>query len=237
MKKLATICFVLLAAGVCFQTAFSQLLVENFVYQTGTLLTANGWSAHSGAGTNSPAVISPALTYPNYPGSGSGNAAQLVNTGEDVNRQFAALKTGSLFASFLVKVDSAQTPGDYFFHFFQSSSIFKARVFARKAKRMAAPPRVSSGKPDAQGDIPTGSVHAVNLRDQGRCGHIGEDGVRCTERRWLHFHHVIPRSKGGAHQPDNLITLCSAHHRMQHPENRSVYSGHAGPALRNRSSA
>jgi len=30
-------------------------------------------------------------------------------------------------------VDSAQTLGDYFFHFFESSSIFKGKVFARKA--------------------------------------------------------------------------------------------------------
>ena len=34
----------------------AQLLVEDFDYTVGSLLTANGWITHSGAGTNSETV-------------------------------------------------------------------------------------------------------------------------------------------------------------------------------------
>lgn len=39
------------------------LLEENFDYTSGVLLSASGWSVHSGTGTNSPAVVTPGLTY------------------------------------------------------------------------------------------------------------------------------------------------------------------------------
>src|SRR2546423_593103 len=58
--------------------ADTSLLVEDFNYTAGDLLTAHGWSAHSGAGTNAIAVVSPGLTYAGYPSSGIGNAASLT---------------------------------------------------------------------------------------------------------------------------------------------------------------
>src|SRR5687767_10978011 len=65
------------------------LLVEDFTYPAGSLLTANGWSAHSGAGTNAIVTSAPSLTLTGYPGSGVGNAVSLTTSGEDVNRPFA----------------------------------------------------------------------------------------------------------------------------------------------------
>lgn len=56
----------------------------------------------------------------------------------------------------------------------------------------------------------------VNLRDQGQCTFKNKDGHRCTEKRWLHLHHIIPRSLGGADTLENLTTLCSGHHRLMH---------------------
>jgi 5-methylcytosine-specific restriction protein A len=41
-------------------------------------------------------------------------------------------------------------------------------------------------------------------------------GVRCAQRRWLHYHHIIPKHQGGPDTLENLITLCSAHHKMEH---------------------
>lgn len=35
----------------------------------------------------------------------------------------------------------------------------------------------------------------------------------CSSRTNLHVHHIIRRSYGGGHDPDNLITLCSGCHR------------------------
>ena len=36
----------------------------------------------------------------------------------------------------------------------------------------------------------------------------------CTSRHRLQPHHIVPRSHGGSHDPDNLITLCWYHHHI-----------------------
>ena len=58
-----------------FGPTVSTLLTDDFNYTNGTLLTANGWTAHSGAGTNPVTVTSGGLSYP---GSGIGNAVALT---------------------------------------------------------------------------------------------------------------------------------------------------------------
>jgi hypothetical protein len=58
--------------------------------------------------------------------------------------------------------------------------------------------------------------HEVTLRDQETCQWIFPNGSRCKERKWLHRHHVIPKSAGGPDTTENLVTLCSGHHRMVH---------------------
>lgn len=64
--------------------------------------------------------------------------------------------------------------------------------------------------------IPAIQRHQVQLRDGGRCTEIGAQGQRCESRRWLDVHHIRPRSEGGGNGLENLTTLCSAHHRMEH---------------------
>ncbi|MGE3975209.1 MAG: HNH endonuclease [Bdellovibrionales bacterium] len=59
-------------------------------------------------------------------------------------------------------------------------------------------------------------LRQVQLRDQGQCTYENQEGIRCTERKWLHTHHVIPKSKGGQDTFENLTTLCSGHHRLTH---------------------
>ena len=39
-------------------------------------------------------------------------------------------------------------------------------------------------------------------------------GCRCD--LWLHLHHLQPVSWGGGNQAENLVTLCSMHHRLLH---------------------
>lgn len=116
----------------------AQLLVdEEFTYTVGTTLVSNGYTAHSGAGTNSPAVIAGNLTYPSYGSAGLGNRLQLVNTGEDIHKTLTTdVTTGTVYASFLVNVDSARTLGDYFFHLGPNpiSTTFRARVFVKLAQ-------------------------------------------------------------------------------------------------------
>jgi len=46
-------------------------------------------------------------------------------------------------------------------------------------------------------------------RDDNSC-------VRCGSQEGLHIHHVIPTSKGGRHEMDNLAALCDECHRTAH---------------------
>lgn len=63
---------------------------------------------------------------------------------------------------------------------------------------------------------PAELVHQINLRDGGRCTHRDQDGVRCSNTRWIDVHHVLPRKYGGADTLENLVILCRAHHQIQH---------------------
>jgi hypothetical protein len=81
---------------------------------------------------------------------------------------------------------------------------------AKRSKRLVTLP-VKASKA-----IPASSLHFVNKRDQGRCTHIYPDGKRCPHRRFTDIHHIIPLFQGGTHDPANLTTLCSGHHRGVH---------------------
>ena len=47
-------------------------------------------------------------------------------------------------------------------------------------------------------------------RDQG-CTH-----PLCSQRRWLHAHHIVHWTNGGPTVPANLVLLCPHHHRALH---------------------
>jgi hypothetical protein len=47
-------------------------------------------------------------------------------------------------------------------------------------------------------------------RDQG-CTH-----PLCTQRRWLHAHHIVHWTDNGPTEPANLLLLCPQHHRALH---------------------
>lgn len=110
--------------------SFGQVLTEDFNYPDNAVLTANGWSAHSGAGTNAVDVgASNGLTYAGY-NTAANNAARLDNTGEDINKPFAAAVTsGSLYFSFLVNVTSGDA--GYFAHLGTAPSTFAARIYVK----------------------------------------------------------------------------------------------------------
>ncbi len=108
-------------------------IVETFNYTTGSYLTDNGWLAHSGAGSNPITVAATPLTYTGYFASGVGKSVTMVTSGEDANRAFDSVKTGSVYGSFLVNVTSAQASGDYIFHFGleNNTSLFFGKVFVK----------------------------------------------------------------------------------------------------------
>ncbi len=51
---------------------------------------------------------------------------------------------------------------------------------------------------------------AVKKRDKGRCVVPG-----CKERS-AHMHHIVYRSRGGKWKPENICSLCVAHHLLVH---------------------
>ena len=113
----------------------TRLLQEDFAYATGTLLTANGWTAHSGAGTKPLTVTAGNLMQAGY-SSGTGNSTAFTGSGEDDNRPFPTTYARTpVYVSFLVNVTSASTTGDYFLHLGPTvlSGTFRGRVFAKKS--------------------------------------------------------------------------------------------------------
>jgi len=127
MKKLYFFLFLFLIANV----TSAQLLTEDFNYPAGQLITANGWTAHSAGGTNPITVTAPGLTYTGHPGSGVGNAVTMTTSGEDDNKAFTAITSGSAYFSFLVNVTSATVTGDYFIGLLQSNTVFPLRLYAK----------------------------------------------------------------------------------------------------------
>jgi hypothetical protein len=59
--------------------------------------------------------------------------------------------------------------------------------------------------------IPPAIRRTVLLRDQHRCQVPG-----CRHATYVDVHHLRAREHGGGHEPENLLTLCSAHHRACH---------------------
>ncbi len=69
--------------------------------------------------------------------------------------------------------------------------------------------------------IPPALRRALRSRDQG-CRFPG-----CTHSRYLHAHHIEHWARGGATEIDNLLELCSHHHRLVH-EGGFTVTGRAG---------
>jgi len=71
--------------------------------------------------------------------------------------------------------------------------------------------------------VPPSRRRVIEARDRG-CRVPG-----CAARRWLHVHHLVHWEDGGRTDPDNLVCLCSAHHRAHH-RGELVIEGDPTPA-------
>ena len=153
MKRFFTL---LTLATIGFTANSQRLLVEDFNYATGRLtddlsganVSGGNWQTITDTYNKWANVVAGNLTYPNYFTGPSGTSNQLaidslISGGgkvEDVFRNFTAVTTNTIYASFLIKFSSignlstnTQT-GEYFIAFTPSSSntSFRARVFVRK---------------------------------------------------------------------------------------------------------
>jgi hypothetical protein len=70
-------------------------------------------------------------------------------------------------------------------------------------------------------DVPPAVRRLVLRRDHGRCVVPG-----CKHATWVDVHHLQGREEGGGHEPENLITMCGAHHRALH---RGALRVHGSP--------
>jgi 5-methylcytosine-specific restriction endonuclease McrA len=68
--------------------------------------------------------------------------------------------------------------------------------------------------------IPPKTRNQVLARDRHRCQSPG-----CGNTRYLELHHVKSRAQGGGNKSGNLITLCSACHRLAHDCTRVQSAG------------
>jgi HNH endonuclease len=78
------------------------------------------------------------------------------------------------------------------------------------ARRGAASVR-AHGSTRAQQTIPPAVRRAVLQRDHHRCCVPG-----CKNATFLDIHHIQPRSEGSRNNPENLRSICGAHHRCVH---------------------
>jgi hypothetical protein len=82
----------------------------------------------------------------------------------------------------------------------------KRRKFGATSRPRAS--RVPNAGSDA---VPAAVRREVAHRDVGRCAFVSTDGHRCDARRFLEFHHVVPRAAGGAATVANIQLRCRAH--------------------------
>ena len=71
--------------------------------------------------------------------------------------------------------------------------------------------------------IPPATRRAVLSRDRNQCA-----VPTCSCRIWLDVHHIKARWLGGDHSEENLITLCSAHHRRLHDGYFGIWTEEGG---------
>jgi hypothetical protein len=72
-------------------------------------------------------------------------------------------------------------------------------------------PRGRRGQAKDAGHVPAHVRRAVYVRDGGRCTFVSVDGHHCGERRFIEFHHVMPRAAGGKATIENIQLRCRAH--------------------------
>ncbi len=75
-------------------------------------------------------------------------------------------------------------------------------------------------------DVPPAVRRAVLRRDRHRCRAPG-----CTHARFVDVHHLKTREECGDHDPQNLVTMCGAHHRAIHEGTLMVTMGEGNELL------
>lgn len=133
----------------------------------------------------------------------------------------AELVLNGLAASLETTVPSTETTprGAVQIHVHQCPDCGKTEAGGRRlgradTERIACDADVSEPGKRNTSTIPPRTRREVLARDRHRCRAPG-----CARTRFLEIHHVVSRAMGGTNDPTNLITLCSACHRLWHERN------------------
>ena len=126
-----------------------------------------------------------------------------------------------LIARSYVQPDGAQAPrGDVVVHADLDLLCDESGGRAETLRRLACDARLSLHVDDhgqtvnvgrRRRTVPPALRLAIERRDGGRCRFPS-----CTNRRYVHVHHLVHWAHGGETNRDNLILLCSFHHRLLH---------------------
>lgn len=186
MKKLllkTSLITVLLITISATNPGYSQsLLIENFDYNEGTLLTNVGWNAYCQPGINAITVSMPGLTYPGYALSNIGGAAKLDALGEHVRHSLTIEKcdtqtNDTLYVSFMVSVDKPVC-GDFLNLADCSSGARRARVFVNNTNPYKLGLSFGSTTPVYSSDTyTTGTTYLVVLKYDIKAGSSCNDAV------------------------------------------------------------
>jgi len=84
----------------------------------------------------------------------------------------------------------------------------------RPVIRRAADDDIRTPPPDDP-YMPAAVRRAVWERDGGRCAFVSKDGRRCTECRFLEFHHLVARARGGRATVENISLRCRRHNQYE----------------------
>jgi hypothetical protein len=89
-----------------------------------------------------------------------------------------------------------------------------ARELARDRFPGTGPERKIRGRAADAREPSVNVAREVWVRDGGRCRFVAREGRRCTERRFIQFHHSKkPYAAGGEAAAENLELRCAAHNR------------------------
>jgi hypothetical protein len=132
MRRLLLLMVVIFSLITADKLTAQILFTENFSYPAGDSIGAYGWVYNTGS-TNTIKVATPGLTFTGYVLSGIGNHCRLSNNGNDAYKQFVPDSVGSMYTSFMVRIDSIRATGDYFFALLPitSTTNYAARFYAK----------------------------------------------------------------------------------------------------------
>lgn len=95
--------------------------------------------------------------------------------------------------------------------FDRALTLLLKEVERKKLAATTSRPHPGGGIASRSRHVPAAVRRAVWRRDVGRCAYVSRDGRRCTEHKYLEFHHVDPYSSGGKASFENISLRCRRH--------------------------